>query len=105
VPNSAVGFEPASDLSMAIWGALGAALWILLIHGVPIARRAVDGGLDWKGSTQQTLGLVGLIAIYLASGAAAPFLADAYATKEAFAFGLGWQSIFGEYTKRHASSG
>jgi hypothetical protein len=98
------GVQPAPDWTLATWGAAGALLWILLIYGVPLAQRATDGRLDWEGSTQQVLGIAGLIAIYLASGAAAPFLADADATKEAFAFGLGWQSIFGEHTKRHVAA-
>src|SRR3954469_23064228 len=88
-----------STLEKGLYGAGGALLWIVLIHGLPVALLATRGKLEWAATRQSVLGLSGLLTCYLVLGAGAPFLLDAHEAKEALAYGLGWQSVFGEYTK------
>jgi hypothetical protein len=86
------------------WGALGALVWIVLIHGLPVALKAAHGQIEWKPTRVRSLGVCGLVAFYLMLGAAAPFIVDASAAKDAFAWGLAWQSVFGESARQHLRS-
>jgi hypothetical protein len=91
-----------SDLSTvqtAACGAGGTALWLVLVHGIPVSWRALHGKVTWKPGLQNVLGLIGLLASYLVLGAVAPFIVDAQHAKEAIGYGLGWQGVFGQYAK------
>jgi hypothetical protein len=81
------------------YGALGVALWIIAVYGLPLAYAAIQGQVDWKATPQTVLGLIGFIVFYLVLGAAAPFVADAGNAKEAISLGLGWQGVFGQFVK------
>lgn len=97
-----------SDLSTvqtAACGAGGAALWLVLVHGIPVSWRALHGQLSWRPGLQNVLGLAGLLIGYLILGAAAPFIVDANEAKEAIGYGLGWQGVFGQYAKPPSGGG
>ncbi len=53
---------------------------------------------------ERVLGVLGLVAAYLALGAAAPFMVDAQMAKDSFAWGLAWQSVFGESARQHLTA-
>src|SRR4051812_25092771 len=94
--------------SLSFWekttrGAMGAALWIVLVHVLPLALQASRDNLKWTPTVQRVCGLIVLLAAYLTVGGAAAYLAGAKTLKEAFAWGLGWQGVFGEYVRRHRS--
>jgi hypothetical protein len=74
---------------------------MVLVYGIGICSAAAKGDLRWKADVGRVLGVVGLIAVYLVLGAAASWLAGAQSAKEAIAFGLGWQGLFGHFTRRH----
>jgi hypothetical protein len=91
-----------SDLSTfqtAACGVGGAALWLVLVHGIPVSWRALHGDISWEPELQHILGLVGLLASYLILGGVAPFIMDAQHVKEAIGYGLGWQGVFGQFAK------
>ncbi len=101
---------PAAGTTVHFWpeagfGALGAAVWIILIHGLPTALKAARGDLNWKRNNERELGVLVLVTFYLALGAAAPFIVDAATKKDAFAWGLAWQSVFGESARQHLLAG
>jgi len=48
---------------------------------------------------QRVSGLVALLAIWLASGAAAAWLTGAATIKDAVIYGMGWQGIFGRFIR------
>jgi hypothetical protein len=81
-------------------GAAGAGVWILIIHGLPLARKAIQGEVQWAATLQRVVGLIGFVLGYLILGAAAAWFSGADAAREAFAWGLGWQGVFGQYVKR-----
>ena len=74
---------------------------MLLVYGVGVFTTALRGKLQWRASPQRLFGLFGLIATYLVFGALAADLAHAKSTTEAISFGLGWQGIFGHFTRKH----
>lgn len=80
-------------------GAAGAGAWILIVYGLPIARRAIRGQVRWSATPQRVLGLVGFICGTLVLGAGAAWVSGADTAREAFAWGAGWQGVFGQYVK------
>lgn len=94
-----------TSLEEAAYGAAGAALWIIIVHGIPTTLAAARGEITWTPSLQRVLGVAGFLVCYLVLGAAAPFIADAESGKEAAAVGLGWQGVFGQFTKGHLTDG
>jgi hypothetical protein len=88
-----------APLSIGAWGAAGAAIWLLLVFGLPVSWQAFHGEITWEPTAQRMLGLVGFIVIYLVLGGAAPLLVDAHQMKEAIGYGLGWQGVFGQFVK------
>lgn len=94
--------EAAAGIShgqVALYGASGALLWLLLVHALPVAWRATHNQIVWTATLQGVLGIVGLVVIYLALGAVAPLIVHAHAAQESVIAGLGWQGIFGQYAK------
>ncbi len=90
--------------SMPSWetlagGALGAGIWLLVVHALPLAWRAINNEVDWTPSGQSILGLFGLVLIYLSVGAGVSLLIAPGSFREAVAYGLGWQGVFGQYVK------
>jgi hypothetical protein len=80
-------------------GAGGAGIWIIAVHGLPTAHKAARGDLEWSATTQRVLGVIGVVSFYLVLGAFAAFVISADTAKESFAWGLGWQGVFGQYTR------
>jgi hypothetical protein len=89
----------AAPIAVAGSGAAGAALWLLLIFGLPVCWDAFHGEVSWTPNTQRVLGLAGLIISYLVLGAVAPFVVSATEMKEAIGYGLGWQGVFGQFVR------
>ena len=93
---------PAGDiapLAIGAWGAAGAALWLLLVFGLPVSWQAFHGEINWTPTPQRVFGLIGLVTGYLLLGGMAPFIVDAHQMKEAIGYGLGWQGVFGQFVK------
>ena len=93
---------PIADLSpigTACSGAGGAALWLLLIFGLPLSWEALHGRVQWTPNVQRVLGLVGVIVGYLVLGGVAPFIVSTHDMKTAIGYGLGWQGVFGQFVK------
>jgi len=86
-------------------GSVGAALWIILVYGLPLAFKATKGEVIWTATKQTVLGLIGVLVFALLLGGAAPFLVDATSFKEALAEGLGWQGVFGQIMKFPSGGG
>lgn len=80
-------------------GAGGALLWVLLVHGLPLANKASKGKLAWTPSVQAIGGIVALLVIYVVLGAIAAWLTAASTAKDAVIYGLGWQGVFGQFLK------
>jgi len=90
-----------STLEISALGAAGAFIWLLVVHGLPLFWSLVRNEVQWtKGRRiQPFLGVGGLVLIYSILGAVASNLGGAQGWKEAIAFGLGWQGIFGHFVK------
>ena len=71
----------------------------MLVYGLPLALKAIKGEVVWTATPQTVLGLIGFLVFCLLLGGVAPFLVDAHSSKEAIAEGLGWQGVFGQFTK------
>jgi hypothetical protein len=72
---------------------------MVAVYGVQISLTATRGDLGWTPSRQSVLGVLGLVTCCVLLGAAAPLVVDAQTAKEAVAEGLGWQGVFGQFTK------
>jgi hypothetical protein len=99
---------PSSDaapVAIAAAGAAGAALWLLLIFGLPASWKAFHGEITWSPSLQRVLGLIGLILGYLILGGVAPFIVNATEVKEAIGYGLGWQGVLGQFVRPSGRDG
>jgi hypothetical protein len=94
-----VAAADAAPVAIAAGGAAGAAVWLLLIFGLPASWKAFHGEITWSPSLQPVLGLIGLIVGYLILGGVAPFIVSATEVKEAVGYGLGWQGVFGQFVR------
>jgi hypothetical protein len=77
---------------------------VLVVYGLGLAWKALNGQITWTPEKQRVLGLVGLLAIWLI-GAAAAWVAAATTTEDAVIYGMGWQGIFGHFIKPPGDDG